>query len=134
MLPIPNLPDADFKEAGPFVDRGLRARMYRFSPDHFKDITAVWTGEHPIAAGHSRSATACPRRTAAPPTRPRRGLFAPGYHPNELKKIADQLLARAWCALRAPVGGPASPGVGCASLRLLPPAGRTGGSRILVAI
>src|SRR5919106_7103751 len=48
MLPIPKLPDADFKEARPFVERGLHARLYRFSPDDFKDITTLWTGEHPF--------------------------------------------------------------------------------------
>jgi Mn-containing catalase len=94
MLPIPNLPDADFKEAKPFVDRGLHARLYRFSPDDFKDIAAVWTGEHPIDGTPLEVRDGLPEEDggpADPPAEP--GVFSPGYHPEELKEIADRLLS-----------------------------------------
>jgi Mn-containing catalase len=81
MLPIPKLPDADFKEAKPFVDRGLHARVYRFSPDDFKDITAVWRGEHPIDGRRLRCRTGCPTTPAARPTHPRSARCSPRATP-----------------------------------------------------
>src|SRR3954463_2930257 len=48
MLPIPAVPDSAFKEAQPYTNQGLHGKLYRFSPDDFKDISAIWKGEHPI--------------------------------------------------------------------------------------
>jgi Mn-containing catalase len=96
MLPIPKLPDADFKEARPFVDQGLHARLYRFSETDFQDITAVWTGEHPIDGTPLEVRDGLPEHAggqADPPEE--RAVFAPGYHPEELKEIADRLMKRA---------------------------------------
>ena len=102
MLPIPNLPDADFKEAKPFVDRGLHARLYRFSPDDFKDITAVWTGEHPLDGTPLEVRDGLPEEDGGPADPPQEGaVFSPGYHPEELKEIADRLLKGAYRSLSA---------------------------------
>jgi Mn-containing catalase len=96
MLPIPNLPDADFNEARPFVDRGLHARLYRFSPDDFRDIGAVWEGEHPFDGTPLEVRDGLPEEDGGPADPPEeRAVFAPGYHPEELKEIADRLLSRA---------------------------------------
>ena len=96
MLPVPNLPDADFKEARPFVDRGLHARLYRFSPDDFKDITAVWTGEHPVDGTPLEVLDGLPEEDSSPADPPEeRAVFSPGYHPEELKEIADRLMGQA---------------------------------------
>lgn len=96
MLPIPNLPDADFKEAKPFIERGLHARLYRFSPDDFRDITAVWTGEHPFDGTPLEVRDGLPEEDGGPANPPEeRAVFAPGYHPEELKEIAERLLRRA---------------------------------------
>jgi Mn-containing catalase len=96
MLPIPNLPDADFKEARPFVDRGLHARLYRFSPDDFKDISAVWHGEHPIDGTPLEVVDGLPEHAADgpydPPEEP--AVFAPGIDPGELAEIAQRLMNR----------------------------------------
>jgi Mn-containing catalase len=97
MMPIPNINDADFKEAKPFVDRGLHARLYRFSPDDFKDINAIWTGEHPFDGAPLEVRDGLPEeeagRMADPQEEP--AVFAPGVHPEELKEIADRLLRAA---------------------------------------
>jgi Mn-containing catalase len=93
MLPMPNLPDADFKEAKPFVERGLHARLYRFSPDDFKDIASVWTGEHPLDGSPLEVRDGLPEEDGGPADpAEERAVFAPGYHPEELKEIADRLL------------------------------------------
>jgi Mn-containing catalase len=96
MLPIPNLPDADFKEARPYVDRGLHARLYRFSADDFKDIAAIWSGEHPLDGTPLEVRDGLPEEDGGPADPPeQRAVFAPGYHPEELKEIADRLMAHA---------------------------------------
>jgi Mn-containing catalase len=96
MMPIPNINDADFKEAKPFVDRGLHARLYRFSPDDFKDINAIWTGEHPFDGAPLEVRDGLPEEGGQPADpAEEREVFAPGYHPEELKEIADQLLRAA---------------------------------------
>lgn len=93
MLPIPNLPDADFKEAKPYVDRGLHARLYRFSPDDFKDITKVWSGEHPYDGATLEVADGLPHEAGGPADPPEdAAAFSPGYHPEDLKEIADRLM------------------------------------------
>jgi Mn-containing catalase len=95
LLPIPNLPDADFKEARPFVERGLHARLYRFSLEDFKDINAIWKGEHPYDGATLEVRDGLPEEQGGPADPPEEpAVFAPGYHPEELKEMADQLLRR----------------------------------------
>jgi Mn-containing catalase len=95
MLPIPRLPDADFKEARPFVDRGLHATLYRFSPDDFREITAVWTGEHPFDGAPLEVRDGLPDDAGGPANPPEEpAVFAPGYHPEELEEIASRLVQR----------------------------------------
>ena len=48
MLPIPNIPDADFKEARELIDKGMHGKLYRFSETDFDGIRQVWTGTHPL--------------------------------------------------------------------------------------
>jgi Mn-containing catalase len=95
MLPMPNLPDADFAETQEYIERGLHARLYRFSPDDFKDITAVWQGEHPFDGEPLEVVDGLPEESGGPADPPEeRAVFAPGYHPEELKEIAERLLSR----------------------------------------
>lgn len=96
MLPIPKLPDADFAEARPYVERGLHARLYRFSPDDFRDLAAVWNGEHPFDGAPLEVRDGLPEEDGGPADPPEeRAVFAPGYHPEELAEIAARLLQRA---------------------------------------
>src|SRR5258708_5893205 len=89
--PLKGLNDADFKEAKPFVDRGLHARLYRFSPDDFKDIDSIWTGEHPFDGARLEVRDGLPEEGGVPADpAEEREVFAPGYHPEELKEIAER--------------------------------------------
>lgn len=95
MLPIPNLPDAAFKEAKPFVDRGLHARLYRFSPDDFKDIGAIWKGEHPYDNAPLEVRDGLPEEQGGPANPPEEpAVFAPGYDTGELEEIAERLMSK----------------------------------------
>jgi Mn-containing catalase len=94
MLPIPNLPDADFDEARPYIERGLHAKLYRFSPEDFKDISKLWNGEHPFDGAALEVVDGPPEggEAADPPAEP--AVFAPGYHPEEIAEIAQKLISR----------------------------------------
>ena len=96
LLPIPKIPDADFKEAKPFIDRGLHARLYRFSPEDFQDIAQVWHGEHPFDGTPLEVRDGLPEEDGGPADPPEeKAVFSPGYAPEELAEIAQKLLSRA---------------------------------------
>jgi Mn-containing catalase len=92
MLPIPAIPDSAFKEAQPFTEKGLHGKLYRFSPDDFKDIGAIWKGEHPIDGTPLEVEDELPEGgpTAYPPEE--RAVSAPGLNPEDLQEMAQRLM------------------------------------------
>ncbi|WDT93174.1 manganese catalase family protein [Thermoleophilum album] len=95
MLPIPKIPDADFKEARKFIDQGIHTKLYRFSPDDFRDIASIWKGEHPHDGAKLEVQDGPPQGggPADPPEEP--AVFSPGLHPEELRQIAERLVKNA---------------------------------------
>jgi Mn-containing catalase len=47
LLPIPEIKNERFPEAKVHMEKGLHTILYRFSPDDYRRITEIWTGEHP---------------------------------------------------------------------------------------
>jgi Mn-containing catalase len=94
MLPIPAIPDADFKEAKQYTDQGMHAKLYRFSPDDFKDMWPLWQGEHPHDGTPLEMLDGLPETSADGPADPREeaAVFAPGINPGELAEIAQRLM------------------------------------------
>ena len=92
MLPIPKIPDSEFKEAQPYIEKGVHAKLYRFSPEDFKDIAAIWRGEHPIDGTPLEFVDEPPEGGPQwdPPEEP--AVFAPGYDPDELQEMAQRLM------------------------------------------
>jgi Mn-containing catalase len=92
MLPIPNIPDADFKEAQPYTSKGLHGKLYRFSPDDFKDIAAIWHGEHPLDGTPLEVEDGPPEGGQAwdPPEDP--AVSSPGLQPEELQEMAQRIM------------------------------------------
>ena len=96
MLPIPNIPDADFKEAREFTDKGMHGKLYRFSETDFEGIRQVWTGTHPLDGTPLQVIDGLPE-TAAPapsdlPEEP--AVSSPGLHPGEIAEVVQKLMAR----------------------------------------
>ena len=92
MLPIPAVPDSAFKEAQPFTDQGLHGKLYRFSPEDFKDLGAVWYGEHPIDGTPLEVVDDIPEggQQWDPPAE--KAVSAPGLNPEDLQEIAQRLM------------------------------------------
>jgi manganese catalase len=96
MLPIPNIPDADFKEARAFTDQGMHGKLYRFSETDFEGIRQIWTGTHPLDGTPLEVIDGLPP-TAAPepadlPEEP--AVSSPGLHPGEIAEVVQKLMAR----------------------------------------
>ena len=47
MLPIPKIENKTFPEAKKFEDQGSHRKLYRFSPNDYKEAGLVWQGTHP---------------------------------------------------------------------------------------
>jgi Mn-containing catalase len=92
MLPIPNIPDADFKECQPYISKGLHGTLYRFSPDDFKDISAIWHGEHPIDGTPLEVVDGPPEggSMADPPAD--KAVSSPGLNIEEMEEMAQRLM------------------------------------------
>jgi Mn-containing catalase len=93
MLPIPNIPDADFKEAREFTDRGMHGKLYRFSETDFEGIRQLWTGTHPIDGTPLQVVDGLPETSggmADPPEEP--AVSSPGLHPGEIAEVVQRLM------------------------------------------
>lgn len=47
LLPMPNIPTHLIPESKAVMDRGLHQILYRFSPDDYQHLGAIWNGTHP---------------------------------------------------------------------------------------
>jgi Mn-containing catalase len=95
MLPIPNIPDADFKEAREFIDLGMHGKLYRFSETDFEGIRAIWTGEHPVDGTPLQVIDGLPETAGGPADPPEEpAVSSPGLHPGEIAEVVQKLMAR----------------------------------------
>jgi Mn-containing catalase len=93
MLPIPNIPDADFKEAREFTDRGMHGKLYRFSETDFEGIRQVWTGTHPLDGTPLQVIDGLPETAGGPADPPEEpAVSSPGLHPGEIAEVVQRLM------------------------------------------
>jgi manganese catalase len=95
MLPIPAIPDADFKEAREFTDQGMHGKLYRFSETDFEGIRQVWTGTHPLDGTPLEVIDGLPETAGGPADPPEEpAVSSPGLDPGELAEVVQKLVAR----------------------------------------
>ena len=93
MLPIPSIPDADFKEARQFTDRGMHTKLYRFSETDFEGIRDVWTGTHPIDGQPLEVVDGLPETSGGMADPPESvAVSSPGLHPEEIGEVVQRLM------------------------------------------
>jgi Mn-containing catalase len=102
LFPAPFIPTDKIPECRPHIERGEHLRLYRFSPEDFLELSAVFNGPHPETGEdlviadetHPEGAVAndLPAQTA---------VFAPGTDPEMIAEIATRL--------RREAGLPAAP-------------------------
>ncbi len=91
MFPSPRIPTDKIPECQPHIQRGDHLRLYRFSPDDYREIVAVFNGPHP-ETGEELTVIDHPPEGALPnDLPPQPAVFAPDYAPEEISAIAQKL-------------------------------------------
>jgi Mn-containing catalase len=96
LFPSPRIPTDKIPECQPHIKRGEHLKLYRFSPDDFNELTAVFNGPHP-ETGEDLMIAEEAHPEGAPaydlPSQP--AVFAPGPEPEKIAEIAAQLRSAA---------------------------------------
>jgi Mn-containing catalase len=92
LFPSPRIPTDKIPECRPHIERGEHLRLYRFSPDDYREIAAVFNGPHP-ETGEDLEVADEPQPEGAPAfdLPPQTAVFAPGPEPDEIAEIAAKL-------------------------------------------
>jgi len=66
-------------------------RLYRFSPDDYKELSAVFNGSHPETGDELEVVDGPPEGSAPNDLPPQPRAFVPDAHPEEIAQIAQKL-------------------------------------------
>jgi Mn-containing catalase len=90
-FPAPRIPTDKIPECKPHLERGSHLTLYRFSPDDYKEVVAVFKGKHPETGEELRVEDSAPEGFPWPEAPPEEDVFAPDYAPDEIAEIAKKL-------------------------------------------
>lgn len=93
LLPIPNIENSKFPEARKYEAMGVHRRLYRFSPEDYKEIAKIWRGPSPAGDGELEVVDGPPAGGPIPDLPEIPEEFAPGLAPEEIAEIAKKLAA-----------------------------------------
>jgi len=93
MLPVPNIREDEIPEAKKWMEQGSHRRLYRFSPDDFRHLEAIWSGTADWADGGALEVVeGIPEGAPVPAMEASRVSFSPQYQPDEVYEIAARLM------------------------------------------
>ena len=102
MLPIPNIANKTFPEARRFMEKGTHLKLYKFSPDDYRECAAIWSGAAPDKYTEGVGGSSTLEFVDAPPSGGNlanltgiASSFAPNYAPEEIFEIASKLYKKA---------------------------------------
>src|ERR1700709_1364817 len=112
MFPSPRIPTEKIPECQPHIKRGEHLKLYRFSPNDYQEIAAVFNGPHPETGENLTIAEEISPEGAPPFDLPSQtAVFAPGPDPEMLAEVSAKLRKAAGLP-DAPPGVVAKPGNG----------------------
>jgi Mn-containing catalase len=111
MFPSPRIPTAKIPECRPHIERGDHKRLYRFSPNDYAEIIAVFNGPHPETGEELEVVDHAPEGVPPIDLPSQPAVFAPDYAPEEIAEIAQKLRKAAGLP-DEPLGEVANPGNG----------------------
>jgi Mn-containing catalase len=111
LFPSPRIPTDKIPECQPHIERGEHLKLYRFSPNDYKEIVAVFNGQHPETGEDLTVVDNPPEGFPPNDLPPQTDVFAPDYAPEEIKEIAQKLRKKAGLP-DEPLGVVANPGNG----------------------
>src|ERR1700710_230691 len=92
LFPTPRIPTAKIPECQPHIKRGEHLKLYRWSPDDFKELAAVFNGPHPETGEELEVAEELhPEGALAYDLPAQPAVFAPGPEPGEIEENAQRL-------------------------------------------
>jgi Mn-containing catalase len=91
MFPAPRIPTEKIPECRPHIERGEHLKLYRFSPDDYQEIVALFNGPHPETGEELEVVDGPPEGALANDLPPQTAVFAPDYAPEEISEIAARL-------------------------------------------
>jgi Mn-containing catalase len=95
MFPSPRIPTDKIPECQPHIERGEHKKLYRFSPSDYKELAAVWNGQHPETGDPLEVVDHAPEGVPPFDLPAQEGVFAPDYAPQEIAEIARRLREQA---------------------------------------
>jgi len=110
MFPTPRVKTEVFPECQPHLATGEHLKLYRFSPNDYREMIAVFNGPHPETGEALQVVDNAPEGFEAPDLPPQPAVFAPDYAPEEIAEIANRLKAAAGLPT-TPVPSPSSGGL-----------------------
>jgi Mn-containing catalase len=91
LFPTPRIPTDKIPECQPHIERGDHLRLYRFSPDDYREIVAVFNGPHPETGEELEVFDEAPEGAEPNDLPAQPAVFAPDYAPEEISEIAQRL-------------------------------------------
>jgi Mn-containing catalase len=91
LFPSPRIPTEKIPECKPHIERGDHLRLYRFSPEDYQELAAVFNGLHPETGEDLIVIDEAPEGALATDLPPQPAVFAPDYAPAEIAEIAMKL-------------------------------------------
>jgi Mn-containing catalase len=92
LFPSPRIPTDKIPECKPHIKRGEHLKLYRWSPNDFQELAAVFNGPHPETGEELEVAEELhPEGALAYDLPPQPAVFAPGPEAGEIEEIAQQL-------------------------------------------
>ena len=90
-FPAPRIPTEKIPECKPHLEAKSHLTLYRFSPEDYKEIVAVFKGPHPETGEELMVADEAPEGFPPPEAGPETDVFAPDYAPADIAEIAQKL-------------------------------------------
>ena len=91
LFPSPRIPTEKIPECQPFLKTGEHRKLYRFSPNDYREIIAVFNGPHPETGEELIVVDEAPEGFPANDLPPQPAVFAPSAAPEEIVEIAQKL-------------------------------------------
>jgi Mn-containing catalase len=95
LFPSPRIPTDKIPECKPHIDKGLHLKLYRFSPNDYREIAAAFNGPHPETGEPLEVVDEAPEGALPNDLPAQPATFAPDYAPEEIKEIAARLRKQA---------------------------------------